>query len=211
MKIGNLSYEVQIKLLRAIQERVVQPVGSDQLIKVDIRFIVATSADLISHVEKGEFREDLYHRLNEFKILVPSLKERYDDLHLFIECFMREANTDLTRNVESLSPRVYEIFNNYEWPGNLRELRNTIRRMVLLCKNNVAGEDLLPPEMFMINAKKDISPDLGTNLKDIQANTEKQQIVRVLEEVRGNKSKAARQLNIDRKTLYNKMEKYGLI
>ncbi|MGF1585341.1 MAG: sigma-54-dependent transcriptional regulator [Bacteroidales bacterium] len=209
-EIGNLSYEVQIKLLRAIQERVVQPVGSDQLIKVDIRFIVATSADLLSHVEKGEFREDLYHRLNEFKILVPSLKERKADMPLFIECFMREANTDLSRSVESLSPRVNEIFSNYEWPGNLRELRNTIRRMVLLCKSSVAGEDLLPPEMFMINSKKENSIDLGTNLKDIQANTEKQQILRVLEEVRGNKSKAARQLNIDRKTLYNKMEKYGL-
>jgi two-component system, NtrC family, response regulator HydG len=210
-EIGNLSYDVQVKLLRAIQERVVQPVGSDKLIKVDLRIIVATSADLLSHVEKGEFREDLYHRLNEFKILVPSLKDRSNDMHLFIDYFVREANSDLSRNVESLSPRVYEIFNNYEWPGNLRELRNTIRRMVLLCKNNVADEDLLPPEMFMINVKMDNSPDLGTNLKDIQASTEKQQILRVLEEVKGNKSKAARQLNIDRKTLYNKMEKYGLI
>ena len=208
-EIGNLSYDVQIKLLRALQERVVQPVGSDHLIKVDIRLIVATSVDLLTLVEKGEFREDLYHRLNELKILVPSLRERTDDMNLFIEYFVEEANKDLSRNVERLTPEVLDTIKNYEWPGNLRELRNTIRRMVLLCKGNEAGEELLPPEMFQV-AEKVNNQVHGTDLKNIQANTERQQIVRVLEEVKGNKSKAARQLNIDRKTLYNKMEKYGL-
>jgi two-component system, NtrC family, response regulator HydG len=209
-EIGNLSYEVQIKLLRALQEKVVQPVGSDQLIKVDIRLIVATSVDLLSLVDKGEFREDLYHRLNEFKILVPPLRNRSDDMPLFIKFFMHEANRDLSRNVESLSRGVLEIFRGYEWPGNLRELRNTIRRMVLLCKSNEAGEDLLPPEMFQFSKKEKFHVQ-GTNLKDIQANTEREQIERVLDEVKGNKSKAARMLNIDRKTLYNKMDKYGLV
>lgn len=208
-EIGNLSIDVQVKLLRALQEKIVQPVGSDKLINVDIRFIVATSAGLHSGVEKGDFREDLFHRLNEFKIQVPPIRDRGDDLFLFTDFFIREANLELSRNVESLAPEVYEIFSRYDWPGNLRELRNTIRRMVLLTKGKQAGKDLLPPEMVQY-LRKDSQPTSGTNLKTIQANSEKEQIERVLEETKGNKSKAARKLNIDRKTLYNKMEKYGL-
>jgi len=208
-EIGNLSYDVQIKLLRALQERVVQPVGSDKLIKIDIRLLVATSVDLHSSVENGDFREDLYHRLNEFKISVPPLRERSEDFPLFVNYFISEANNDLSRNVKGLTPGVYEIFMRYDWPGNLRELRNTIRRMVLLSKGNEAGEDLLPSDMFNFTTKEK-QEDQGSNLKAIQAITEREEIVRVLEEVKGNKSKAARQLHIDRKTLYNKMEKYGL-
>jgi two-component system, NtrC family, response regulator HydG len=208
-EIGNLSYEVQIKLLRALQEKIVQPVGSDRLINVDIRLIVATSVDLITSVEKGEFREDLYHRLNEFKIMVPPLREREDDLSLFMHHFISEANRDLSRNVEKVSEGVNEIFSNYDWPGNLREFRNTIRRMVLLCKGTEAHEGLLPEDMFHYG-KQEKRQNQGTNLKAIQENTEREQIAGVLEKVKGNKSKAARLLNIDRKTLYNKMEKYGL-
>jgi len=208
-EIGNLSYEVQIKLLRAIQEKIIQPVGSDQLIPVDIRLIAATNENLQKSVKLGEFREDLYHRINEFKIVVPPLREREEDLQLFVNHFIDEANKDLTRMVEFLTPEAMQIFKNYDWPGNLRELRNTVRRMVLLSSGKEAGSDLLPEEMLhsisAINNNK-----IQNDLKALQELTEKEQIERVLDDVRGNKSKAARLLNIDRKTLYNKMDKYGL-
>lgn len=210
-EIGNLSYEVQIKLLRAIQEKVIQPVGSDKLIPVDVRFIAATNDNLLKSVESGDFREDLYHRLNELKISVPSLKEREEDLPHFIKFFINEANSDLSRNVEALSDEVLEIFRIYEWPGNLRELRNTIRRIVLLSKGNIASMQDLPEEMLFINRRKVKDNDIeSNNLKQIQEQTEKKQIKNVLDEVKGNKSKAASMLNIDRKTLYKKIEKYDI-
>lgn len=211
-EIGNLSYEVQVKLLRAIQEKVIQPVGSDKLIPIDVRLIVATNDNLMKSVEAGDFREDLYHRLNEFKITVPALRERYEDLLLFTRFFMDEANRDLSRNVAVLSDEVLDIFRNYEWPGNLRELRNTVRRIVLLSKNGVAIKQDLPEEMLFVDIKTttDSSPSETNNLKSIQEQTEKIQITTVLDKVRGNKSKASRILNIDRKTLYKKMEKYGI-
>ncbi len=209
-EIGNLSYEVQIKLLRAIQEKVIQPVGSDQLIPVDIRLIVATNENLMESVREGEFREDLYHRINEFKIFVPPLREREEDMQLFVEFFVREANNDLTRDVERLAPEALQMFQNYDWPGNLRELRNTIRRMVLLSTGREANTELLPEEMLHSMATVKSNPGHETDLKAIQELTEKEQIAKVLQDARGNKSKAARLLNIDRKTLYNKMDKYGL-
>jgi two-component system, NtrC family, response regulator HydG len=208
-EIGNLSYEVQVKLLRALQEKIVQPVGSDKYIKVDIRLIVATNDNLLNSVENGVFREDLYHRINEFKISVPPLRERGDDMFLFIDHFLAEANIDLSRNVNRLSPEALTILKNYDWPGNLRELRNTIRRMVLLTKGTAAGKEELPEEMLFVQ-KKVYVETMGVDLKAIQEMTEKEQIVKVLATVGGNKSKAARMLNIDRKTLYNKLEKYGL-
>jgi two-component system, NtrC family, response regulator HydG len=208
-EINNLSYDVQIKLLRTLQEKVIQPVGSDRTIPVDIRLIVATNGDLLASVEEGDFREDLYHRLNEFKIMVPPLKERGKDLFLFTDHFIREANRDLGRNVERISPEVEVIFTRHDWPGNLRELRNTIRRMVLLCQGSEAGTDILPEDMFLFDRKKSIQHH-GSNLKSIQEQTEREQIEKTLREVRGNKSRAARLLHITRKTLYDKMEKYGL-
>jgi two-component system, NtrC family, response regulator HydG len=208
-EISNLSYEVQIKLLRALQEKVIQPVGSDRIIGVDIRLIVATNENLLTSVEEGNFREDLYHRLNEFKITVPPLKDRENDLFLFTDHFIREANHDLGRNVERLSPEVSDIFSSYDWPGNLRELRNTIRRMVLLCRGTEAQKELLPEDMFHF-VNKENTQDHGSNLKTIQISTEKAQISRILMETGGNKSKAARLLHITRKTLYDKMKKYGI-
>jgi two-component system response regulator HydG len=207
-EIGNLSYEVQIKLLRAIQEKVIQPLGSDRLIPVDVRFIVATNENLVKSVAAGDFREDLYHRLNEFKISVPPLRERGKDLMHFISFFIDEANRDLSRNVETLSDEVLEIFKTYEWPGNLRELKNTVKRIVLLSKGRVGQKEHLPEEMLFAHKFKDVSSDTG-NLKVIYEQTEKIQIENVLDEVKGNKSRAAQILNIDRKTLYKKMDKYG--
>ncbi|GAA0534189.1 sigma-54-dependent transcriptional regulator [Chitinophaga japonensis] len=205
-EVGNLSYEVQIKLLRALQERVIQPIGSTQQVKVDVRIITATNEDL--QPGKGNFREDLYHRLNEFKMEVPALREREEDLEIFTQHFMKLANQELGRHIKRISSGAMTVFRQYDWPGNLRELKNVIRRMVLLTEGETAGMESLPDEMtFSVNQ---LPKAQGTDLKALNEVNEKELIQEILRQVRNNKSKAARLLNIDRKTLYKKMEKYQI-
>lgn len=208
-EVGNLSYEIQIKLLRALQEKIIQPVGGNALLKVDVRIIAASNDDLSNSVSKGEFREDLYHRLNEFKIDVPPLRDRGNDLELFIDHFTELAGKELGREIKGPSEEVREIFHHYDWPGNLRELRNVTRRMVLLAKGETAGKETLPDEMS-IQADHSSGQPAGTDLKSLKEANEKEHILKVLEEVKYNKSLAAKLLNIDRTTLYNKMSKYEI-
>ena len=207
-EIGNLSYEVQIKLLRALQERVIQPLGSNKLINVDVRIIVATNDELNNTMKTGEFREDLYHRLNEFKITIPPLRERGKDLELFIQHFVTLANKDLNRNVLKIAADAKALLLKYDWPGNLRELRNVIKRMVLLSPDGVATMQSLPEEMTI--AVEQVQLPNSSDLKAINEVNEKNLIIETLNKVKQNKSKAAKILNIDRKTLYSKMEKYGI-
>jgi len=207
-EIGNLSYEVQVKLLRVLQERVIQPIGSNKEVKIDIRIVVATNEDLKAGVRNGKFREDLYHRFNEFKIEVPPLRKRISDFPLFVDFFIRESNRVLHRNVKQLSPEVQEIFSNYDWPGNIRELKNIIKRLVLLSKGEIASKDCLPEEMIL-DIGHPFRPE-GTDIKAWQENKERELIEKTLKEVKYNKSKAAKLLNIDRSTLYVKMEKYNI-
>lgn len=210
-EVGNLSYEVQVKLLRAIQERTIQPIGSNTDIRVDVRIITATNEDLAECVRKGEFREDLYHRLNEFKLKVPALRERGDDRYEFLDFFREAANRELGRNVKSFHPKVLELFEKYDWPGNLREMKNVVKRAVLLTTGEEVKPDVIPQEMLesiAASASQQSAPLY--DLKAIQEANEREMIMKTLQEVRFNKSKAARILNIDRKTLYIKMEKYGL-
>jgi len=207
-EIGNLSYEVQVKLLRALQEKVIQPVGSTKQIKVDVRIIAATNDDLTKSIQQGEFREDLYHRINEFKIQLPPLRERGKDLALFIAHFMQMANTELNRNVKEIAADAKAILLKYDWPGNLRELRNVIKRMVLLTPGDVAQLSALPDEM--ITAIDEGPANNASDLKAINEVNEKALITETLIKVRYNKSQAAKLLNIDRKTLYAKMERYGI-
>lgn len=210
-EIGNLNYQVQMKLLRAIQERSIQRVGDNRDIPVDVRILCASNEDLQARVEEGKFREDLYHRLNEFKIMVPPLRMREEDLNAFADYFRAEANQYLSRNVRDFSPEIIEIFKRYDWPGNLRELRNVIRRSVLLTQGEVIVKETLPDDMVTALRQQSITPTKpGTDLKSIQEKTEKELIARTLDEVKYNKSKAAKLLNIDRKTLYNKMAMYGI-
>ncbi|MFZ6014313.1 MAG: sigma-54-dependent transcriptional regulator [Bacteroidota bacterium] len=213
-EVGNLSYEVQVKLLRAIQERVVQPVGSNREIKVDVRIITATNDDLAEAVKKGSFREDLYHRVNEFKLKVQALRERGEDLYQFLDFFRENANAELDRNVKTFDPEVLRIFEAYDWPGNLRELKNVVKRAVLLTTGESAKLEALPAEMFDGLQKATVEridkSEPIYDLKALQEIQEKEVIMKTLQEVRYNKSKAARILNIDRKTLYLKMEKYGI-
>jgi two-component system, NtrC family, response regulator HydG len=211
-EVGNLSYDVQVKLLRAIQERIVQPIGSNKEIKVDVRILTATNDDLAESVRKGEFREDLYHRLNEFKLKVPSVREREKDLYEFLDFFREEANRELQRNVRSFDPEVLRLFENYDWPGNLREMRNVVKRAVLLTREDKVGLNSLPQEMIdNMRAMETREKTAGVyDLKALQEVQEREMILKTLQEVRYNKSKAARILNIDRKTLYLKMDKYGI-
>lgn len=200
-EVGNLSYEVQVQLLRAIQELKVRPVGSATDIKVDVRMIVATNENLETAISEGRFREDLYHRLNEFTLTVPPLREREDDIVLFANSFLADANKELERNAERFSDESIAILKQYHWPGNLRELRNVIRRTVLFTKGTEITPDLLPE--FMRNPLQ--QEEISLLPKD-----EREQILKALKIAKGNKTKAAILLNIDRKTLYNKMHQYGM-
>ncbi|MDX9768944.1 MAG: sigma-54 dependent transcriptional regulator [Tenuifilaceae bacterium] len=213
-EIGNLSYEVQVNLLRAIQERRIKPIGSNREVKVDVRIIVATNDDLQEAVRQGKFREDLFHRLNEFTIHVAPLSERLDDLPQFANHFLSQANAELGKNVRGFSAETMEVFSHYSWPGNIRELRNVIRRAVLVEQGNTVGTKSLPAEIVSSKLRKQ-SPLVNNqqqpeNLRDLKEMAERELILTTLEKVRYNKSKAASILNIDRKTLYNKMKQYGL-
>ena len=215
-EIGNLSYEIQVQLLRVIQERKVRRIGSTNEVPVDVRIITATNEDLKKSVNAGDFREDLYHRINEFAIQVPPLRERPDDLIIFTNHFLNLANKELNRNVEGFSPEVIRIFSSYSWPGNFRELKNIIKRSVLLSTGNIVQVGSLPEELISEAALYEIpviehqEEKVDLNLKATAHKSERELIVNTLEKVRFNKSKAAKMLNIDRKTLYNKMKQYGI-
>lgn len=201
-EIGNLSYENQIQLLRALQERKIKPVGSNKEIAVDIRIIAATNEDLREAVKKGDFREDLYHRINEFSIHSPSLVERDIDLMVFADFFLEKANEELNKAVVGFSPEVSTIFQKYSWPGNLRELKNCIKRATLLTKGNCIEKTSLPLEFFLEQPTE--TPDLSLS------KNEKDTILDALEQTGSNKSEAAKLLKITRKTLYNKIKRYGI-
>lgn len=202
-EIGNLGYELQVQLLRALQERKVKPVGSSEEIRVDIRVITATNEDLTELVKDGEFREDLYHRLNEFSIRVPSLKDRAEDLVIFANFFLELSNNELEKEVTGFSEAALTAFRNYAWPGNLRELKNVVKRAVLLTQDEVVTEKVLPFEVVSAQAA-----DPGFSL--FKNKNEQELILDALEKSNGNKSKAARLLSIDRKTLYNKLKQYDI-
>ena len=204
-EIGNLSYELQVQLLRALQERKIKPVGSNQEINVDIRVIAATNEDLEEAVKNGDFREDLYHRLNEFSIRVPRLSDRQEDLMLFANVFLEKANAELEKNVLGFDDNAVNAMKAYGWPGNLRELKNVIKRAVLLTDTEDISLDVLPRELALAKSR----PDQKT-YGLFKNKNEEELILDALENSNGNKSKAARLLNIDRKTLYNKLKHYDI-
>ena len=201
-EMGNLNYEVQVQLLRALQERKIRPVGSTKEIDIDIRLVCATNENLAQRVAEGNFREDLYHRVNEFTIYMPELKDRGADIFLFADLFIKHANKELNRNVEGLDSKAKERIAAYNWPGNLRELNNVMKRATLLASGRYIGVTELEQSMAHLQ------PQAPTTLHDEE--TELQRIEAALKAAGGNKSKAAQLLAVDRKTLYNKMKKYGI-
>lgn len=196
-EVGNLSYEVQVQLLRALQERRIRPLGSTEERPIDIRLVAATNENLEQAVAEGRFREDLYHRLSEFTIYMPQLSERGTDLYLFADLFVRLANEELSRHVEGFDARAAEKLASYSWPGNLRELNNVVKRAVLMARGAFITQDELSAAMGPVRQEP------ITALHD--ADAERQRILNALQQCGGNKSKAARMLGIDRKTLYNKL------
>ncbi|WP_394748434.1 sigma-54-dependent transcriptional regulator [Spongiimicrobium salis] len=203
-EIGNLSYENQIQLLRALEERKIKRVGSTKEIEVDVRIIAATNEDMQLAVERGTFREDLYHRLNEFGIEIPSLAERNEDMILFADYFLHQSNEALGKHVLGFSDEVVQLFQRYAWPGNLRELKNVIKRAVLLAADDYVEAETLPRTILEGTAKSKNVTDFS------KEGYEKDQIMKALKQTNFNKSKAARLLQVTRKTLYNKINHYNL-
>lgn len=201
-EVGNLSYDVQVQLLRALQERRIRPVGGDRELTVDIRLVCATNENLEQAVAEGRFREDLYHRINEFTIYMPQLRERGNDIFLFADLFIRQANAELQRQVDGLDAAAAELLVQHSWPGNLRELNNVMKRAVLLAR----GRQITAAELQQ--AMGPVRQNAVPTLHD--AADERQRIEEALRQTGGNKAKAARLLGIDRKTIYNKMEKWGM-
>lgn len=202
-EIGNLTYEVQVQLLRALQERKVKPIGTNEEIAINVRLISATNENLRAAIEKGDFREDLYHRINEFTIRIPDLKERKEDLLLFANNFLDQANAELQKNIIGFDNETIRIFQSYSWPGNLRQMKNVIRYATLLATGRYITRHELPEELTDAPAK-----DTRILLKD--ENHECELIQRALQESGNNKTRAAQLLGIDRKTLYNKLKLYNL-
>ncbi len=215
-EIGNLSYEIQVYLLRALQEKVVRRIGSMKNTPVNVRIIVATNENLLDCVSGKRFREDLYHRLNEFTLTVPALRNRRDDFDLFVQSFLDQSCKELNKKIGGISERVKELFTAYHWPGNIRELKNVIRRACLLTpagkwiNPKVLPLELQEPQFFFreqtdtdLNLNQD--QEKAPNLKHAAVASEQKMIIEVLQKVSYNKTKAAAILNIDRKTLYNKL------
>lgn len=223
-EVGNLSYEIQAALLRTVQERKVKRIGSTREISLDVRIIVATNENLQESIVKGRFREDLYHRFNEFSVYIPPLRERGSDIVLLADHFLKLANHELSRNVTSFSPEVIECFMNYRWQGNIREMKNVVRRATLLTEGSEITMKALPleisnfkiPVLEYTNNGNSNGADIieiketKHDLKNAALEAEYETIIKVLREVNFNKTKAAEVLNIDRKTLYNKMKAINL-
>ncbi len=208
-EVGNLSYEVQVQLLRALQERKVRPVGSTKEIDVDVRLVTATNENLQAAIERGSFREDLYHRLNEFTLQMPSLAERTSDIMLFADFFLAQANRELGRNVKGFDSDTRRIFESYTWPGNLRQLKNIVKRATLLAMDDLIHPDNLAEELTATAAPKS-EPSAAPSMQLHNSDEERQRILDALQQTKYNKSKAAQLLGVDRKTLYNKIKQLGI-
>lgn len=200
-EVGNLNMDVQMLLLRALQEKRYRPVGGREEMKADIRLVAATNEDLEKAIAEGRFREDLFHRLNEFPLQVPLLAECPEDIIPLAEFMLKAANRELQKDVKGFDREAQKKLKAYAWPGNIRELRIIVRRAVLLAKNNrITAEDIdlrakgRPPEEYALNDER----------------TERETIVRALEATGNDRKAAAKLMGISRSTLYMKLEKYRL-
>lgn len=207
-EIGNLSYEVQVQLLRALQERHIRRIGSTKEIEVDIRLVSATNENLKESISKGNFREDLYHRINEFTLRMPALKDRQEDILLFANFFLDQANRELDRHLIGFDAAASEAMQNYSWPGNLRQLKNIVKRATLLAQGDFISIRELGDEIL-----EHATPDAQQMQHSFvlhDEETEKQRILNALQQTGNNKTKAAQLLGVDRKTLYNKLKLYNI-
>jgi DNA-binding NtrC family response regulator len=216
-ELGNLPLGLQAKLLRALQERTVVPVGGGTPVPFHARLISATNSNLIDAVDRGEFRLDLYHRVCEFAISLPPLRDRPEDIEHFASLFLGEANHDMGRHVESLSPDAVAALKAAAWPGNLRELRNVIRRAMVVC----SGRELVAVDLHILESRADApttplpndasTAPLAVRIQKATDSLEAQIIQQALDATGGNKAAAARALQIDYTTLHRKLKKHGLL
>ena len=205
-EIGEINQSVQIKILRVLQERAFERVGGQETINVDVRIIAATNRNLEDEVKKGTFREDLYYRLNVIHIHVPALRERKDDIPLLISKFLEEFSAENGKTIKGISPQAKSAIYNYNWPGNIRELRNCIESAVVLCGSDEIQLEDLPPAVSKAGTEKAIIVPANLTLDE----AEKIIILQTLAANKNNKSKTAELLGIGRKTLHRKLEEYGI-
>jgi len=205
-EIGEISQNVQIKLLRVLEDKTFERVGGEETIEVDVRVIAATNRELKSAIENGEFREDLYYRLNVVNMHIPPLRERKEDIPLLMAAFVKEFSEENGKNIEAIEPKARMILYNYSWPGNVRELRNCIESAVVMSKSNIITVDELPPHINTESDQEFVRISTGSTL----ANIEREVIRATLVQQNGNKTRAAEVLGIGRKTLHRKLQEYGL-
>lgn len=228
-EVANLSYDIQVSLLRVVQERKMKRIGGNKEIELDVRIVIASNENLTEAYKKGRFREDLFHRFNEFTIQVPPLRNRGSDIMVFAQFFLEKANAELDKSITGFSEEVVKAFNTYRWPGNIRELKNIIKRGTLIASGEIIDGTSIPAEILNCDSNDEISfnskesrqvvvetpevapKSINVNLKEAALEAEFETIMNVLKKVQFNKSKAARILNIDRKTLYNKMKHYNML
>jgi len=205
-EIGEISLQMQVKLLRVIQQREFERVGGEEPIKVDVRIISATNKSLKEEITKGNFREDLYYRLDVVSILVPPLREHRDDIPLMVHKFMEEFEKENNKEIEGITNGALQALMGYRWPGNVRELRNVIESIVVLTKRKTITEEDLPPYILDKDEQSALKVPAGMSL----AETEKRYILFTLQNAGGNKTKASEILKIGRKTLHRKLAEYGI-
>lgn len=213
-EISNLPLHMQAKLLRALEQREIIPLGGRKPIPIDIRIIALSNLDLEKLVKEGKFREDLYFRLSEFKLFVPSLRERKEDIPFLANLFLEEASRDIGKKVLGFSEPAFEILISYRWPGNVRELRNLVRRTTLVCRDIIEPVDL---KLITLKSLTDRYQDqilqlveAGYPLREIMREVEKNVVRETLKKTEGNRNKAAKILQIEPRTLYNKLKEYQI-
>jgi len=208
-EVGEIDLETQVKLLRVLEERAFERVGGTSLVEIDVRLIAATNRNLRDMVDSGEFREDLYYRLNVVRVPLPPLRERDSDLMLLMRHFLESFCEENGKEISGVTPEAMDALEAYDWPGNIRELRNVVERMVVLCRTDKITLRDVPGDL-----KAGRAPTVGSNVKlsdkATMKDAEKSMIAQALNDNKGNRTKAAKQLGISRRTLHRKLNEYGL-
>jgi len=205
-EIGTIDEKLQISLLRLIEQKKFRRLGGRTNISVDFRLITATNEDLFEQVKRGLFREDLYFRLDVFRISLPPLRERHGDVGILANTFFEQYNNQFKKNIVGFRPECIRLMEMYDWPGNVRELRNAVQRSVLVCDGKYIEPEHLPLRFTHYLKKKDITFEIGTPISRV----EREMIVHTLNSVSNNRKKAATLLGISRRSLYNKLKKYNI-
>jgi len=205
-EIGDLPLSTQVKLLRVLEEKVIERVGDNRPVHIDVRIISGTNRNLKQLVESGSFREDLFYRINVIPIIIPPLRERHSDIPLLAESFFRRIRLKNDNSIDAISNPAMETLMNYSWPGNVRELKSALEYGFVTCNGSVIEPQHLPPDVFLNHKADPIDEKTSHNRNEIQ----KRQLIEALKQTEGNQTKAARLLGISRITVWNRMKKYGI-